>query len=161
KGIPRYVDTANGIDDNGDGTIDEVGELDRFIDDGGEELVPTADGFFFSKNESRFVRYARVPGHCAVTAAHTCLANTDCPASEDCDGVHWDGTLPDGTRQEFGVTAQARLTDVATGRVLKWLLERSTDTNGNTVLYSYRGFDGAENLNQRYPALIAYGPGAP
>src|SRR5439155_23123366 len=65
KGIPRYVDTPNGVDDDGDGLIDEADELDHFLTDFGEELVPTADGNFFCKNEGAFIRYRRVPGTCA------------------------------------------------------------------------------------------------
>ncbi len=161
KGIPRYVDTANGIDDDGDGIVDEADEVDRFTTDSGEELVPTADGSFFWKNESAFVRYRRVLGTCSIATTQSCLGDPDCPAAQTCSGFHWEGTLPDGTRQEFGVSAHARVSDAATGHVFKWLLERVTDTHGNTIVYTYGTFDGPENLNERYPVSISYGPGTP
>src|SRR5262249_13426811 len=110
KGIPRYVDTANGIDDDRDGTGDEPDEVDRFITDGGEELVPTADGSFFWKNESAFVRHRQVRGTCSVTTTQTCLADPECPLGESCSPFHWEATLPNGTHQEFGITEQARVT---------------------------------------------------
>jgi hypothetical protein len=72
KGIPRYVDGANGKDDDRDGQVDEVDELDLFINDANEELVPVASGDYFCENEQSFIRYRRV-------------------------GEHWEGTLPDGT----------------------------------------------------------------
>ena len=77
KGIPRYVDAANAVDDDRDGETDEADELDTFIDDSSEELVPTAGGHYFHENESAFVRYERV-------------------------GEHWAATLPNGTRLVFG-----------------------------------------------------------
>ena len=63
KGIPRYIDADNGYDDDGDGEIDEPDEIDVFINDAKEELVPQADGYYFCENEGSFVRYRRVGGH--------------------------------------------------------------------------------------------------
>jgi RHS repeat-associated protein len=167
KGIPRYIDTANGIDDDGDGVTDEPDELDVFVTESGEELVPMTDGSFFAKNEGAFVRYRQVPGTCSVSTAQQCTAVTDCPATETCSGLGWEATLPDGTRLAFGTSAQARISDPATGHVFRWLVERATDPNGNAILYTYRSFDGSNdpapehNLNQKYCAKIEYGPGAP
>lgn len=125
KGIPTYGE-ALGVD-----------RADTFIADSREELVPTADGFFFSENEGDFIRYRRV-------------------------GDRWEGTAPDGTRLEFGLTAAGRIGDVTTPqRVFRWWLERETDTRGNVIEYRYRSFPGAQNLNQKYLAEIRYGPGAP
>jgi len=70
-GIPRYIDAPNGKDDNGDGTVDEPGELDTFLDDAKEELVPVAGGDYFARNEESFIRYRRT-------------------------GDHWEATRPDG-----------------------------------------------------------------
>jgi YD repeat-containing protein len=112
-----------------------VARPEVFINEQREELVPTPDGYFRCANEASFVRYRRV---------------------ED----HWEGTMPNGTRLEFGVTADARIEDAATGRVFAWLLERETDTRGNTIEYGYRAFGGEANLNQKYLATIRYGPGA-
>lgn len=136
KGIPRYVEKNNDQDDDLDGEKDEPDEIDTFIDESREELVAGTDGYYFRKNESTFIRYHRV-------------------------GEHWTGTLPDGTVMEFGVTASARVSDEATGRIYRWMLERSTDPNGNTIIYSYKSFDGTENINQKYLSAITYGAGAP
>ncbi len=102
---------------------------DTFINDSKEELVPLTNGFYFCKNEGAFVRYRQVSGH-------------------------WEGTLPDGTRLEFGVTPAGRVEDSA-GRVFSWLLEQETDTRGNTILYSYVAFPGTVNTNQKYLAGIS------
>ena len=76
-----------------------------------EELVPNETGDYFCENEGAFVRYRRT-------------------------GEHWEGTLPDGTRLEFGVSPEARVTDPTTAKPYRWLLERSTDTHGNTITYT-------------------------
>jgi RHS repeat-associated protein len=136
KGIPRYVDAPNGRDDDRDGQIDEADELDTFINDAKEELVPTAGGDYFCENEESFIRYRRV-------------------------GEHWEGTLPNGTRMEFGVTDEGRVFDSATNHVFKWLLQRQTDTRGNTIVYSWQSFAGSTNRHQKFLKEIRYGPGAP
>jgi RHS repeat-associated protein len=136
KGIPRYVDGDNGRDDDLDGEVDEADEVDVFVDESKEELVPQADGNYFCENEGAFIRYRR-------------------------QADFWEGTLPDGTRLEFGRSPSARVADPATGRVFKWLLERTTDTSGNTIVYAYSAFPGEANRNQKYLTGIAYGPGAP
>jgi YD repeat-containing protein len=123
KGIPTYGEDLG------------VPRQDSFINDSREELVPTADGFYFCKNEGAFVRYRQVNGH-------------------------WEATLPDGTRQEFGLTESGQIHD-GTNRIFSWLLERETDTRGNTVLYGYTNFPGDANLRQKYLASIRYGPGGP
>src|SRR6185436_19494831 len=107
---------------------------DTFLTEAREELVPTADGFFFCENESSFIRYRQV-------------------------GDHWEGTAPDGTRLEFGVSANGRIADGT--NTFSWLLERETDTRGNVIEYVYRSFAGGPNLNQKYLALVRYGPGSP
>jgi RHS repeat-associated protein len=137
KGIPRYNDTLqNGFDDDLDGQTDEPDEIDRFINEMKEQLVPQVSGFYFCENEGAFIRYRR---------------NAD----------HWEGTLPDGTRLRFGVDAQSRITDAVTGRVFCWLLKEQTDTRGNSIRYTYRSFAGEQNTNQKYLAGISYGPGSP
>ena len=83
-----------------------VDRPDVFINEQREELVPGTDGYFRCANESTFVRYRPV-------------------------GDHWEGTAPNGTRLEFGLTASGRIEESVTGRVFAWLLERETDTRGN------------------------------
>jgi hypothetical protein len=85
-----------------------VPRQDIFINDGREELVPTSGGLYFCKNESAFVRYRQVNGH-------------------------WEATLPDGTRQEYGLSENGRIQD-GTNRVFAWLLERDSDTRGYTFI---------------------------
>ena len=124
EGIPTY------------GEFLGVTRTDTFINDLREELVPTADGFFFCENEGSFMRYRQADDH-------------------------WEGTAPDGTRLEFGLTASGRIEEPGTARVFRWLLERETDTRGNVIEYVYRTFPGGQNLNQKYLALVRYGPGSP
>jgi len=136
KGIPRYVDGNNGIDDDLDGVVDNPEEIDVFINEIGEELVLTADGYYFCENEDAFIRYRKV-------------------------GEHWEAHLPDGTLLEFGITPSGRIRDINSGNVFKWLLERRTDTNGNEIIYKYSSYTGNINTNQRYLSKIEYGPGSP
>lgn len=135
-GIPRYVDGPNGIDDDGDGIVDDPDELDEFINQAGKTLIPNAEGHYLQDQEEEFIRYRRV-------------------------GDHWEGRRPDGTLLEFGLTAQSRQFDADTGRVFAWMLERETDTHGNTILYNYESFTGRGNRNRIYLSSILYGPGPP
>lgn len=141
KGIPRYVDGPNGVDDDFDGVIDNPEEVDVFIESSGEDLVPLRDGLdpkvtdFFCKIEGSFVRYRRI-------------------------NDHWEGTTPVGHRMVFGQSSSARIVDPAnTNHVFEWLLERESDTHGNTIEYRYASFDGEANLNQKYLVEVRYGPG--
>ncbi len=109
---------------------------DHFIDEMKEELVPFPDGVYFSEHEEAFVRYHFL-------------------------GDHWEGTRPDGTQLRFGLTENARIQDSDTGRVFAWLLEEETDLHGNTIVYTYRSFDGEQNRNQKFLSTVSYGPGAP
>jgi RHS repeat-associated protein len=122
KGIPTYGQSLG------------VQRPDTFITESREELVPTADGFFFCENEGSFIRYRQV-------------------------GDHWEGTAPDGTRLEFGITTNGRIAEAT--QTFSWLLERETDTRGNVIEYVYQPFPGGQNLNQKYVALVRYGPGSP
>lgn len=136
KGIPLYVEDANGLDDDRDGQIDEADELDVFINEMKEELVLTESGYYFCENEEAFIRYEKV-------------------------GDHWEGKLPNGTLMEFGITASARIFDAETYNVQAWLLEKMTDLNGNTIVFSYTAFDCLKDLNQKYLSKVEYGAGAP
>lgn len=110
---------------------------DRYINEMKEELVPQADGYWFCQNEGAFLRYRRVADH-------------------------WECTAPDGTRMEYGLTQNGRVQDgTNAARVFSWLLEKETDTRGNTILYTYSAFAGSQNTNQKYLTEVRYGPGAP
>lgn len=87
---------------------------------------------------------------------------------EDGD-CHWRTTDGDGTVHVFGLNQQARIADPANNRnVLSWLLESSTDTKGNVIVYEYRAENdlnvpesvnevGRDHCAQRYPRKICYG----
>lgn len=108
---------------------------DTFISNAKEELVPMTNGYYFCKNEGAFIRYAQI-------------------------GSHWEATLPDGTRLEFGLTDNGRIQDTNTSRVFSWLLEQEIDTHGNTINYAYNAFPGQQNQNQKYLTRVSYGPGS-
>jgi RHS repeat-associated protein len=133
KGLPLYVDGSNGLDDDHDGLVDEVDELDTFIDSDAEELVPLSDASFRTKVETDFVKYIRTSDY-------------------------WVAYCKDGVRLEYGQGDSARITDSTKTRVFKWLLEESRDTNGNTIRYYYTEFVGSDN--QKYLQMICYGPGS-
>jgi RHS repeat-associated protein len=134
RGIPRYVDGPNGQDDDHDGEVDEADEEDVLVGLGDEDLVRLDDGTYRARIEGAFLRYRR-------------------------SGDHWEADCRDGTRLEFGVTAQGRITDTDGIRVCKWLLQRSMDTGGNTITYDYAEFAGSDR--QKYLQEIRWGAGAP
>ena len=114
-----------------------IARSDTLINELKEELVPLTNGFLFCKNEGAFIRYQQVSNS-------------------------WVGTLPGGTKMEFGLTPDACILDLAnTNHVFSWLLQKETDTHGNVLVYGYTNFPGPNNLNQKYLSSIAYGPGAP
>jgi len=131
-GLPFYIDGPNGVDDDFDGTIDNPGEIDRFSGVNLEELVPLADGSLRSENESSFARYRRV-------------------------GDGWTGQQKSGVLQEFGTTGAPRLE--SNGRMFAWLLQRTTDVNGNAADYRYIGDAGSPG--QKYLREVRWArPGA-
>lgn len=134
KGIPRYVDAPNGADDDHDGEIDEADETDTYVGPDGEELVPVGGGVYRARIEGGFVRYRKLV-------------------------AGWEATVRNGTRLEFGTTAAGRVADAAGEKLFRWLLERSTDTNGNVIEYRWGSFPGSDS--QKYLREIRYGPGAP
>ncbi|MBN2591390.1 MAG: VCBS repeat-containing protein [Sedimentisphaerales bacterium] len=137
KGLPLYVDASNNQDYNHDGTIDDPNEIDTFLGPDGEELVELVGGTFLAKIENAFARYRR-------------------------NGSGWEVYLRDGTRLEYGLSSASQITDSSGNRIFKWLLEKSTDTNGNTIRYTYfnemeQGFENSKN--QKYLREIRYGTG--
>lgn len=137
KGLPRYVDSNNSLDDDLDGTVDEDDELDSFIDSRKEELAAATNGFFYTTNGLIVTQYERV-------------------------GAHWEASMPDGTRLYFGETSMGRCVNPAnTNNVFKWMLEREVDIHSNTIVYAYTQRTGLENTNQLYLSDISYGSGEP
>ncbi|NEX17951.1 MAG: hypothetical protein C1943_15365 [Halochromatium sp.] len=106
KGLPRYLDGPNGLDDDHDTVVDNAEEVDQFVGPDGEELVPIDGGSYRARIEGSFSRYRRI-------------------------GDGWQVDLKSGTRLVYGETPGARVTDAAGTRIYRWLLESSTDANGN------------------------------
>jgi len=138
KGCPLYVDGPNGRDDDYDSVYDEPDEIDTILGPDGEELVELTGGILRAKIETAFARFRRkAPG--------------------------WHVDLRDGTRLAYGRSPASQITDSTGKRIYRWLLEKSTDANGNTIIYTYYnsgdpGF--AESENQKYLKEIRYGPGS-
>ena len=137
KGIPRYVDGPNGLDDDYDGAIDEPDEVDVFIDDSKEELVPQADGYYFQENEGAFIRYKRV-------------------------GDHWEANAPDGSLLIYGLTAEPPASPTATPATSSNGSWKKKSTPTATPSFTRIPLlpvikTGIRNIS----AGIRYGPGAP
>lgn len=128
QGVPRYVDTLNGLDDDGDGVVDNPEEIDVFSGLDREELVPLADGTYRAESESAFTRYER-------------------------SGQGWIAHRRDGTRFELGLAAEARIED--SGRVFSWLIERIVDTDDNAISFTY--FSSPDAPAQKYLHTIRWG----
>lgn len=127
-GIRRQTD--KGLPRYGDAP---TGEPDRFLGSSGEELVPLGNGYYLAKIEGAYVRCRRV-------------------------GDHWEAHTKNGTKLEFGLTTEARLTDATGAKVYQWRLEKRTDTHGNVIEYDY--IRPSEEDRQIYLSEIRYGPGA-
>jgi len=110
-----------------------AGEPDRFLGSSGEELVPLGNGYYLAKIEGAYVRCLRV-------------------------GDHWEAHTKNGTRLEFGLTTEGRLTDTTGIKVYQWYLQKRTDTHGNVIEYDY--IRPSEEDRQIYLSEIRYGPGA-
>lgn len=133
KGIPRYVDVANNQDDDHDNQIDEPDELDTFVGPDGEELIAFANNIYRARIEGNFARYRRV-------------------------GQGWEVDLKSGTTLNYGSSSASRITNASGTQAFRWLLAKSTDSNGNVIEYDYTSFSGS--TNQKYLKQISYGPGA-
>lgn len=134
KGLPRYVDAANGLDDDGDGQVDEIDEIDIIVGPDGEELVELSDGSYRARIEGGFNRFRRV-------------------------GDGWQVDLKNGTCLDYGLDpgGGGRIAETGLG-TYRWLLEKSTDVSGNVIVYSWTSLPGSDR--QKFLEEIRYGPGA-
>ncbi len=130
RGVPRYVDGPNGLDDDLDGRFDNPEELDAYTGLSGEELVPLSDGSFRAENEEGFFRYTR-------------------------SGEGWEARGRDGRRYLFGMGPAAQVED--SGRVFEWWIERVFDPSGNSIECEY-SVDGASPA-QKYLRRVKWGSG--
>lgn len=94
---------------------------DIFIHSEAGELVPLADGTFRLKIEGPFMKFQR-----------------------SADG--WEAWEKNGTHHYFGTTGVARLQTLK--GTFEWRLERSVDTYGNAILYSYDTHGGQPYLRE-------------
>ena len=97
KGLPVYDDSK-----------------DRFITDGGEELVNVGEGYYRSKNESTFDRFERI-------------------------GEAWKASHKDGSKSYYGSLQSAQLHNGP--NTFKWAITRQEDAKGNRILYRYNEKD--------------------
>ncbi len=144
KGLPFYVDTANSVDDDKDGTVDDFDELDTLIHSSGEELVPLADGSWRCENEVDFTRFERA-----------CADAGSLPCAEDSDHW-WIARRRDGVTLTFGASSSARVTRPTLGGTFRWQLERMEDPNGNVIAFVWSG--PADGTTQVYLEEIRYNP---
>jgi RHS repeat-associated protein len=108
--------------------VPDVSAAERFMDSGAE-ILPLADGTFGPLTEAGFTRYRRKN-----------------------DG--WLIEERNGAVHEMGLTAAGRISEPGhPERVHEWLLERTTDTSGNAITYSYLLDGGTFYLSEiRYAA---------
>jgi RHS repeat-associated protein len=99
---------------------------ERFLDNG-SEIIAIGDGLFGALRETVFSRYSQV-------------------------GNGWQIEERNGQIHELGASDQARVADPHhPDHIVEWLVERSTDTLGNTIRYSY-----LIDQNVAYPSSIRY-----
>lgn len=132
RGLPRYVDSDNSSDDDKDGLVDELDEIDLFVY-GRDDLVADSSGFYRSRIEKDFYRFQKI-------------------------GDYWEARGKDGSKKIFGQSQSSRVTDATGTRIFKWMLETFIDKNGNEIQYTYTSFPGSDN--QKYLSKIRYGAGA-
>ncbi|MCK4660572.1 MAG: VCBS repeat-containing protein [Phycisphaerae bacterium] len=112
---------------------------DRFLGMDGEELVRLQNEYYLAKVEGLYLRYRHI---------------------EDGPDDHWEAHTKSGTKLEFGVTPEARVTDIDTNgaKIYCWHLEQQIDTHGNVIKYEYEKLVPTDG--QVYLTGIRYGPGS-
>lgn len=166
KGIPKYRDNVNNPE-----------EWDIFILSGAEDLVPVAlwkyDGNAPDSKPLKKIEnpteddYAQAdvvqfrPRTEGIFARILFIRNSP-------DGKsHWEVTSKSGIRSIYGYTDECRVFDGdREDHVFQWLLCRTEDPNGNTIIYHYKKedgsgledkeFEGSHQYNQTYLSRIEY-----
>lgn len=104
-------------------------DADTFTYSAGGELVPVGGGIYRLKIEGQFTQFKKL-------------------------GDSWEAWQKNGTRLVFGATPAARESNTL-GNFM-WLLEKSTDINGNEIQYSYFNDGGLPYLSEiRYSVMSA------
>jgi len=134
KGIPRYVDEKNLIDDDHDGQIDEYDELDRYVGPDDEELIQIDPHTYRARIENNFIKYQKIDDY-------------------------WIAHLTNGSYLIYGRSQLARIKDQSGNRIFEWLFEQKTDVHGNVIQYIYTDFNA--ECSQKYLQQIQYGSGNP
>ncbi len=166
RGMPRYIDESAWH-----------GQEDRFIYNGGQELVPvdstaigTVDGQanggtapavptevsgwqqYRARVEGGFMRFFRSPDSTRWIV-------------QSKDGTRFDfGLLPTGTGPSEAVTASSyaleRDPEMPSGGIYRWCLTRMSDAHGSTVYYLYDQPDGQSYLTDIYYVSPNGSPGS-
>jgi hypothetical protein len=98
------------LDDDFDGAIDNPEEIDSYDGIELEELVKLADASYRSETEESFLRYTQ-------------------------SGDGWNARSKNGILHQFGLLSAAQIEHGT--RRFAWLLEKSSDLNGNIIEFSY------------------------
>jgi hypothetical protein len=101
-------------------------DSDVFITENGEELVPVETGIYRQENESTFSRFRKYENG-------------------------WIVDLKSGGTLKYGLGPESRISQGT--KVFKWLLDESTDANGNRIFYQYIQKDDSP---QKYIKQIQY-----
>ena len=84
---------------------------------------------------------AKVESGASVRYTHLTSAGSDT----------WFAYDKQGTRYNFGSASSSRVADSSTGNIFRWMLDSTTDPNGNSIAYTY-----ATDSGQVYPTKITY-----
>jgi RHS repeat-associated protein len=126
KGLPQYNDNADH-------------ESDTFILSGAEDLVPVLDNGgkqqykTLTDDETTYKVYSYRPRIEGLFAVIERWVNQDTKIS------HWRSISKENITSIFGLTQQARISDLQNERkIFSWLLEESWDAKGNLMQFSYK-----------------------
>lgn len=98
--------------------------------------------------------YSTLSGELASTSATTYVARNDDGSNMQYTftGNTWTVKDPEGNTLVFGPASSSRQDDPGgSGKIYKWMLQKATDPNGNSITYSY-----TKDLGQIYPSTITY-----
>lgn len=145
RGMARYRDSALW-----------TAEEDRFIYNGGSELVPV------SNSETTLIDGGSVPAEFTGWQQYRAqIEGAFMRFFRAPDSSRWVVQSPDGGRLDFGavtsgpadfiaLSANANQSDDETGRIYRWILSRSSDAHGSVIQYLYEAETGQRYLRDIY-----------